>query len=162
MKQNTVYGAIAVLAIFALGFGYVYHKINNEDPADSAQFVPPPKANPTVEEGKPTTSLGSTGLSVSTQTAGRTVTIDSAKITTNSFIAIFESNSGKPGKFVGSSALLTPGDKQDLEIRAAVSKGKTYIASMYQDDGNKRFDANKDSLVLDSKGQALSRTFSVQ
>jgi hypothetical protein len=162
MKQNTVYGAIAVLALFALGFGYVYHQINTGDPADTAQLIPLPKHNTTVVAGKPTTALANTGLSVSTQTAGRSVTIDAAKIATDSFIAIFENTNGKLGKLVGSSALLTPGDKQDLEIRATISAGKTYIASIYKDDGNKRFDANKDSLVLDSKGQPLSRTFSVQ
>ncbi len=103
-----------------------------------------PKDNP---DNNPTVPTSDT-IAVSTQVAGNSITVDNAYLEKAGFITIHSVDSkGKAGEIIGTSGLLSVGAKQDLEINVPVKAGEKYIAMLRVDDGDKKFDANKDISV---------------
>jgi hypothetical protein len=105
-----------------------------------------------------TTPSGNDVVVVSTQSAGtKTITIDNVNLSKPGFVVIGVADSD--AALLGSSKLLSAGTKQDLEITLtrALDSNHTYVALIYQDDGNKKFDQLKDTM-LSGKGTSSKFT----
>lgn len=127
---------------------------------------PLPGDDPTQEipEGSATNQLpGNTdALAVLAQQAGDYITIDNYVLSKAGYIVVHSVNSdGSAGTIIGQSGLLNAGRGQDLEINVDVAAGKSYIAMLHYDNGDKKFDANQDAAAL-NEGKPIMTTFKVQ
>ncbi len=99
------------------------------------------------------TPAGNNIVVVSTQTAGtKTVTVDNVNLSKPGFIVIKILQPGPDTSndiILGASKILSAGSKQDLEIPVNTKLNSTveYTAHIYLDDGDKKFDINKDTFV---------------
>lgn len=157
MKQKVI--IIIVVAIVILGGIYLYMRNNkagapeniNTENLNSAEqeqdYVGDVPGDAPDTSNMPTTAT----VAVSTQVPGDSVTIDNVFLEKAGFVSIHEVTSkGMAGNIIGTSGLLTAGNKQDLEIRAALKAGAKYIAMLRLDNGDKKFNAEADEPVTNN------------
>jgi len=93
-------------------------------------------------------------LSMKDQTAGASVAIDSMKLSAPSWIAI------KDAKGILGAAWYPAGATTGtVSVLRSTKTGSTYQAVVYVDDGDKKFDMHKDTLVMGADGSAVSSSF---
>lgn len=125
MGKNTLFAFIAVLIII-LGLGIaVYKNANNNSSA------PPSAPANTQEITQPSANL----LQVNNQPAGTSVRAEEADLLQNGFVVIKDAS----GKVLGASPILAAGKNTLVFTPAVVSKGKTYYAYLYGDNGDAKF-----------------------
>ncbi len=100
-------------------------------------------------------------LTVSDQRAGSTVTIDTVSLQKPGFVVIRADTSGRPGKILASSNLVSPGTKEDLVIGFRPTAGTSYYAVLYSDDGDKKFNETKDEAINTAQAIPVMAQFSV-
>lgn len=137
-----------------------------DEQANSEITEPLPGDDPNQEipEGSATNQLPANGdaLAVLAQQAGAYVTVDNYVLSKAGYIVIHSVNSdGSAGPIIGQSGLLSAGRGQDLEINATIQAGRSYVAMLHYDNGDKKFDANQDAAALD-EGKPIMITFKVQ
>ncbi len=153
----------ALIAVVVLGaiiwFLVSGHKATAPSPTDNFSAGIENQANPngtTPNDTKgPATNApsGDNVVVVSTQIAGsKTVTVDNVNLSKPGFIVIKILQPGPDTSndiILGSSKILSAGAKQDLEIPITTKLNSTteYTAHIYLDDGDKKFDINKDLFV---------------
>lgn len=93
---------------------------------------------------------------VTTQKAGKFITIDNISLTKPGYVVIHETGaSGAIGPVIGATKWLSAGDKEDLTVSATTVSGKKYAAMLHYDDGDKKFDAAKDPMAAGTKSTAI-------
>ena len=100
-------------------------------------------------------------INVDEQKAGSTATISFAALKDSGFVVIHESNNGVPGKVIGSSALLPPGQSNNVPISLSspLVAGKKYIAMLHLDDGNGVLSETDDAPAKDKDGNVVMMEF---
>lgn len=96
---------------------------------------------------------------VTDQFPGNIVYITTVQLAQPGFVAIYADNAGKPGTFIGSQYFdkgIGPGK---VTLTQSTIDGSTYYAVLVADDGDKIFDASKDTTVKDSKGMVIMKSF---
>jgi hypothetical protein len=128
----------------------------------TADEVPMDNSTPSIPKDSATNQLpNSDAISISTQSAGNLIIIDNFALSRPGFIVIYEANAdGSAGKIVGQSKLLTMKQGQDLELNVNISSGKTYIAKLYYDNGDGKFNATTD-LPVKSEETPVMASFKV-
>lgn len=137
---------------------------DEQNNSQTEQPLPGDDRSEAIPEGSATNQLpGNTdALAVLAQQAGDYITIDNYVFSKAGYIVIHSINSdGSAGAIIGKSGLLNAGRGQDLEINVNVSAGKSYIAMLHYDNGDKKFDPNQDSAAL-NEGKPIMTTFKVQ
>lgn len=164
------YLAIIVIVVLAALLVWWFLTSGNEATAptqtnDNQAVEELPQDDPTqpIPEGSATNQLPNTdGLAVLAQQAGNYVTVDNYVLSKAGFIVIHSANAdGSAGAVVGQSGALNAGRGQDLEINAKIEAGKTYVAMLHYDNGDRKFNAAQDAAAT-SEGGAIMTSFKVQ
>ncbi|MDP3685350.1 MAG: hypothetical protein Q8R32_00795, partial [bacterium] len=104
-------------------------------------------------------------VSVSTQAAGTSVTVDKAMLAKNGFIAIHTDDKGKPGPVIGNSALLKPGPNTAIAVKLSrrTRNGETLYAMLHTDvNGNGVYEfPGADVPTTDSTGAVIAPSFTI-
>ena len=100
-------------------------------------------------------------LTVSSQTPGVSVRIDSVTTWIPSFIGISAYLPDGTERLVGVSPLIVPGTTMDIPVylRTPTHVGESYTATLYADNGNRVFTYGEDTPVTDAYGNPASVTF---
>lgn len=77
-------------------------------------------------------------LFAATQSPGREVGIGEVRLTQNAYVVIHRETDGKPGKVIGNSSLLLPGDNHGVlvAVQEDLRDGDRIFAMLHSDDGN--------------------------
>lgn len=77
-------------------------------------------------------------LFAATQSPGREVNIGEVHLTQNAYVVIHREADGKPGKVIGASMLLVPGDNHGVlvAVQEDLKDGDRIFAMLHSDDGN--------------------------
>lgn len=96
-------------------------------------------------------------VSVLDQPAGNSVTVSSATLAQDGWLAVRDSE----GRVLG-AARLDAGTASDVmvELLRATEAGQHYQVLVYVDDGDKEFDLKKDTLVMKADGSVAGASFS--
>lgn len=167
MNQGILWTAIIILVLIILGlFVWNVQKEPTEEeespsPIALATPTPLPTPEPTLLPPPPPTP----SVTVSTQAPGRSVTVDSATLTANGFIAIHEDKAGKPGPVIGNSDLLTAGTHAatTVKLTRSAKKGETLYAMLHTDvNGNGVYEfPGPDVPTTDATGAVVSPAFTI-
>lgn len=98
---------------------------------------------------------------------GESVIIDSVEIKNGGYVVIHESIYREedvirePGDIIGSSALLLPGESQDIlvELERTTKDGEEFIAMLHHDNGDGIFVAADDVPIKDENGDIVLMPF---
>lgn len=106
----------------------------------------------------PTMPSQGEAISVDGQSAGMIVTVGSVTFSKPGWIAVRDSNSRTLG-----AAWFPEGTHKDVTVSLlrATTPGMRYQAMLYIDDGDKKFDLHKDTLVTNSDGSVGGTLFTV-
>lgn len=107
----------------------------------------------------PSTTSDNEYIAVKDQLAGSTVTVDSVTFTQTGWVAIRDDRGWTLG-----AARFEAGthDAVEVPLLRATEAGQRYQALLYIDDGDGKFDLDKEILVTRSGGSVAGMTFSVQ
>lgn len=163
MKPKQYISIIIIILVLIAGYWLLTRGKKASAPSDTN--TPQNQTNPensSTTPGTATNQLTSDdAVAISNQGVGSSITIDNYVLSKPGFIAIYEKGAdGKAGKLVGQSGLLKAGKGQDLEVNAAIANGKSYIAELYFDNGDKKFSASSDQLVV-SGGNTVMTNFMI-
>lgn len=93
------------------------------------------------------------------QYPGNVVYISSVQLSQPGWVAIHKDNKGQPGAIIGETYFdkgINPGQ---VKLSEPLVDGGTYYAMLHSDDGDKKFDANKDRPLTDSNGNVIMKIF---
>lgn len=163
MKQKLGYIIIALIAIAAIVYLFLHTGnkatapvTNNEETNTVIGQNTEHPANVNGAAQSPLEASTKNSIAVSEQDPGTEITIDNFYLEKPGFIVIKELKNGTPGTIVGASGLLKAGAGQDLTFKADLKNG-TYIATMYLDNGDKKFNVTTDNIsmvLVDGKEQS--------
>ena len=95
------------------------------------------------------------GMSVTNQPAGELVYISEMNLVENAWIAVREDNGGQPGNILGAAWFQAGTTSGIVELLRATEADATYYTVIFVDDGDKQFDYNVDTLVLNDNAPVL-------
>lgn len=98
-------------------------------------------------------------FSVVDQSAGGVVYISSLTFPKESWIAVREDNNGELGNILGAQRYPAGTQTGVVTLLRNTNAGQTYYAVIYLDDGDGEFDHKKDTLLVDSEGDAPAAIF---
>lgn len=159
MKQKSnkhlIEGIVGLALI--IGFGWLVLRgrdaaaptdssVTPQTQSSSGSASVPPASAPATNKLESTDSVA-----VSTQNdKAKIATIDNLNLSRPGFAVIGTANAGgKLAQVIGSSRLISPGEKQDLEIAltTALDSKVNYLVLLYHDNGDKKFDPKTDTLL---------------
>lgn len=153
--MNTkIFIAIAIIIVLGLGYAYI-GKNKGEDDDSMGQQV--------LDNGASTMMVGENALYAGDQKPGKTMKIPLVHLEKSGFVVIHEISEAKPGKILGSSALLPAieSTKVPVALSAQLVEGKRYMAMLHADDGDGKFNAATDSPIRDPQGNIIMMEFMV-
>lgn len=166
MKQKQVWIIVIILILVAL-IWWIFFSGNQvtapEVPNGMNDELPTDDPNQEIPEGSATNQpSGNNAVVVLDQPASDFVTIDNYVLSGAGFVVIHEANTnGSLGKIVGQSGLLAAGRGQDLELNIKLVSGKKYVAQLYLDNGDKKFNPSTDT-AIPNNGSTISANFLAQ
>ncbi len=98
-------------------------------------------------------------FSVVDQSAGGVVYVSSLTFPKESWIAVREDNDGVMGNILGARRYPTGEHTGAIELLRDTQAGQTYYVVIYIDDGDKDFDHKKETLLINSEGNATAAIF---
>ena len=101
---------------------------------------------------------GGEAISMQEQPAGSSATVASVTLTKPSWVAIKDADS----RVLGAAWFDASGRDLEAPLLRATKPGIIYYAVIFVDDGDKQFDLHKDSIVVDSTGNAINMSFLAQ
>lgn len=143
MNKKNIIGAMAV---FALLVG-VSRFTDNRSPMV-------PSTEKTHSSASVPAAGGNNSVTIGNQIAGKSVTISSVSLEKKGFVVIHEKDGDLLGKILGSSALLEVGESSNVSIALseALKSGKTYLAVLVVDNGDRRYLPGIDHPVMSNEG----------
>jgi hypothetical protein len=168
VNQGILWTVIVVLVLIVLGLLF-WNAQTREPLAESPIPEEPfelPSPSPLVPVFSPTPTPSPTAsITVSGQTPGNAVTIDSVTLTEPGFIAIHTDQSGKPGPVIGNSDLLPAGTFTGTSVKLTrrSKNGETLYAMLHTDvNGNGVYEfPGVDVPTVDSAGQSVTVPFTI-
>lgn len=163
MGKGMLWGiVVAVVIVILVGIAVSRPKTAEAPtPAGTLEVSSP---SPAATTSPSPTALGPL-VSVSTQAAGTSVTVDKATLAKNGFIAIHTDDKGKPGPVIGHSALLKAGPNTAIAVKLSrrTRNGETLYAMLHTDvNGNGAYEfPGADVPTTDSTGAVVSPSFTV-
>ncbi|MDP2647921.1 MAG: hypothetical protein Q8P35_01620 [Candidatus Yanofskybacteria bacterium] len=153
--MSKIFIIVIVLVVLAGAVWYT-QDLGRDDLGDSP--TPTPGANPNDTSG--IILEGANAVNVNDQIPGLRVVVDLAILAQPGFVAIYESDNGQTGDFIGASVLLLAGDNTDIIINARTSNEKEYIAVLHADtDNDKKFNLQSDIELKDDNGDTIMMEF---
>lgn len=133
-----------------------------ETEKDTKTEVTNTQENKTIDTDTKTAEIktGNGAISVSKQSAGKTVMIDSLSLpTANGWVVVRDYVDGKAGNILGAARysvdeMLTP---KTVELIRATEAGKTYQVVLFNNNGDKAFNLTEDTII-----DGISTTFDAQ
>ncbi|QQS22594.1 hypothetical protein IPM19_03105 [bacterium] len=168
MKQKTnkhlIEGLIALVLIIGLGW-LVLRSRNASAPTETTNTQN--SQQPATQTPAPTNTTPATNqlasndsVAVSTQSDNtKVVYIDNVNLSKPGFVVITTEGPDDAVKVIGTSKLITAGEKQDLQITLSnhiLDSSINYSVLLYQDNGDKVFNIKTDTLLT---GKNSSATF---
>lgn len=99
-------------------------------------------------------SSGSGLLTVAAQKAGMSVAVSDVNVSEPTWVAVYESRSGKPGNVLG-AALFFPGNPSGtVELLRGTVAGETYFVTELKDNGDHKFSMKADTPLMIDNQQA--------
>jgi len=163
--MNKYYYIGIIVFIAGLLVGFVLGRTPDED--DSATESDDDKAQAVVEgsvleqDGKPNPTLVADGnvVNVKDQEASSQVFLSRVDLAQSGWAAIREFSDGELGNILGARRFDVGVHQGNVTLLRSTVAGQKYIAVLYADDGDKKFDFTRDSLLLDSEGKTVSMVF---
>lgn len=125
-------------------------------------------STPTTSNTDDTTPTSSTAIksnvnsiSVLDQAPGNIVYVSSVQFAKPGFVVIKKNNNGTPGDVIGYKYFdkgIYPGQ---ITLTTPTIDGDMYYAVLHLDDGDKKFDLNKDTVIKDASGKDIMKLFKV-
>lgn len=115
-------------------------------------FTPTPSSGAALagSTATSTSTTGSTAISVSDQSAGNTVTVESVTVPPPGvWVAVRDVNGSTLGNVLGAELVGGPRSNVEVSLLRATVPGRQYAIELYRDDGNGTFDVNSDSVYVD-------------
>jgi hypothetical protein len=100
-------------------------------------------------------------LSINSQAAGKTVAVSKAVVSKPTWVVVYESLNGQPGRALGASLFFSGTQTGSVSLLRATTAGKTYLATLQTDNGNRKFELHQDPMVTDG-GKPVWVTFQAQ
>jgi hypothetical protein len=104
-------------------------------------------SNTTVPQNIYGTVSGQASVTVQGQKAGSQVTIGQVETSNPTWIAVREVVNGTVGNILGARLVASTASNVSVNLLRATKAGQTYKIFLYQDDGYKKFNFQKDKLV---------------
>ena len=157
-QRNMIFAAtIAVGLLFGFFIGRMWSGKNAGEIAD-------------LDEKNATSTLGTTlgdtsakdSIALSEQGAGNVVFVNKAVFTKDSWIVVHEDRDGEFGNILG-AGWFPKGTNENVtvELLRGTEADKKYYAVVYNDDGDKKFDAKIDAPITEN-GKAIQQAFTVK
>ena len=107
--------------------------------------------------------VGENGLYVSDQKPGEEINANLVFMNGDGFVVIHESDNGNPGAIIGSSAILSSGDSNNvvIELSRMTTDNENLIAMLHKDNGDKEFNPSEDSPVVSEQGNIIQMSFQI-
>ncbi|HMQ01661.1 MAG TPA: hypothetical protein PKD79_01160 [Candidatus Doudnabacteria bacterium] len=162
MKQKQIWIITIAIIVFGLGLWWlIYGGQEATAPAtmnDELSELPTDDPNVPIPEGSATNQLANgDAIVVTTQSAGSFVNIDNYVLSQNGFIVIHEARAdGSAGNIVGNSGYLSAGRGQDLEFNLNLVAGRSYVAMLHADNGDRTFNASVDLPILENNRPVMT------
>jgi hypothetical protein len=137
--------------------------------ASTTAKAPTAPTAPSVLSGSSQSAVTDTGivgttaanLIINSQAAGKTVTVSKAVVSQPTWVVVYETLNGQPSRALG-AALFFPGAQTgSVQLLRATTAGKTYLATLQTDNGNRKFELHQDPMVIDG-GKPVWVTFQAQ
>lgn len=169
MKGPQVFLLVCILALMGVGGLYVLGSAQN--PSSTVSPVSPQSDGttsqsevlPIVPTAVPTLAQDYL-LTPSDQKPGLSVKLAKARLAASGFIVVYDWDSGEIGRVLGSSALLTPGEHQsiDVALNRTVKNGETLFAKIHPDrNTNGTFEPETDTPAESPYGGPVLATFMI-
>lgn len=116
-----------------------------------------------LDEENSALRIGENAIFVSDQKPGDNLKVALAALGADGFVAIHEDMSGKPGKVIGYSILLSKGEHRNFEValdRPSRDR-ETLHATLREDDGDKTFSPQEDKPLKDFQGNDIIGQFKI-
>ena len=142
---------IIIIALVVLGY-----KMFSSTPKDTDTVDTIVDTDETLD-----TTAGVNRIVVSDQFPGNIVYVSSVQLAKPGFVVIKKDNNGTAGAVIGYQYFdkgINPGK---ITLTSPTVDGGIYYAQIFADDGDKKFDATKDTAVKDSSGKDIMKLFRV-
>lgn len=106
-----------------------------------------------------TKSLNNNAIVVNDQNVGIIVDIETVVLENDSWVVIHEDNDGVLGNALGAQLFLQGDNSGKVELLRGMESGRVYYAVIRQDDGDRAFDLEEDTLVSDKEGNIIQVRF---
>ena len=110
----------------------------------------------------PAATASSNGISISSQTAGITVAVNSISVSVPTWVVIFQNNSGKPGNALGAQMFFPGQTSGSVALLRDTIAGQSYLAGEYVDNGDHQFSKQSDTQVTTVAGTPMLVTFTAR
>ena len=158
-QRNMIFAAtIAVGLLFGFFIGRMWSGKNAGEIADLDEK----NAKTTLGTALDDTSSAKDSIVLSEQGAGNIVFVNKAVFTKDSWIVIHEDKNGNFGNILG-AGWFPKGVNENVtvELLRGTETDKKYYAVLYNDDGDKKFDAKTDKPITEN-GKTIQQTFTVK
>lgn len=128
-------------------------------------------ATTTPRTGEATTGGVNTGLnqsgmqlSVQTQNAGREVSVAGVSVTKPTWVVVYDSTNGQPGKALGAKMFFPEnnGKAATIRLQRSTIAGQSYLIGGRVDNGDRTFNGATDTALLNTAGNRILIPFRVQ
>ncbi len=106
-----------------------------------------------------TTNTSANRIVMSDQYPGNVAYISSVQLANAGFVVIQKNTAGKPGEVIGSAYVAAGINPAKVTLSQPMIDGSMYYASIYRDNGDKKFDIATDEPVKDASGNIIMKTF---
>lgn len=153
--------SMKIIIIFAIGvfIGFLGTWISMRDSVPADDTDPVVAETVTGNDVKDIALAGENAILVRDQKAGLVVDVDIVTLENMGWIVVHEDNNGLLGNALGAQLFLAGVNSGRVELLRGMEAGKTYHAVVRQDDGDRAFDLQKDSLLSDGRGDPVQVSF---
>lgn len=157
--ENKSFFSTKIIIVFAAGIiiGFLGTWLAIRVPADADDIID--AGTEKVDETSGTVLSGKNAILVRDQKAGINVEVELVTLENVGWVVIHEDNNGALGNALGAQLFDFGPSKGVVELLRGTEAGKTYYATIRQDDGDKAFDLTKDLLLSDSAGNPVQVKF---
>lgn len=161
MKKEGIF-TTKIIIVFVIGvlFGFLGTFIFIKDSTEKSDDTDIKKEKTKEVVGsEDTKSLNNNTIVVNDQNAGIVVDVETVILENDSWVVIHEDNDGVLGNALGAQLFLQGDSSGKVELLRGMESGKIYYAVIRQDDGDRAFDLEEDTLVSDKEGNTIQVRF---